>query len=139
MDKKLGGMIVCKRYPSQVSKDKHKAKAIGSNVHGGEDALLHEHGVPYVNGVKDIEENHATRDTSGNLVLFLGTGNVQKDPQYQTRAELAEFFPVKGSPKGARVEFTAHKEVVNMVSRPSRVGKDLLLARHGVFGETHSV
>mmetsp|Transcript_29423 Transcript_29423/g.61300 ORF Transcript_29423/g.61300 Transcript_29423/m.61300 type:complete len:582 (-) Transcript_29423:761-2506(-) len=139
VDEKLGRVVVGKGDPRQVTKDQHEAKAVRGDVHGGEDALFHEHRIPDVDGVEEVEQDHAAGDASGQLPLFLGTGHVQEDPEYQAGAKLTEFLPIEGPAQGARVEFPSHEKIVDVVPRSPGVRENPLGSRHRILPEARNV
>lgn len=118
---------VDKGHPDQVANREHETKAIGGDVHGGEDGRLHEKRISDVPEVEGADERHAIGDAAVQLdILVARTADVKESPENQTGSKLVERFDVKVA--DARVELTADEPVVQHVARITTKSEQLALA-----------
>lgn len=107
---------VGKGNPAQVTKQQHKAKAVGGNIHGRQDGFFLVEGIPDVDPLKEVDQQHGTRHEACRDKLLVCRSSVEENPSNQARTQFTKLLPIKVAVTDARIQFPADEKVVTEIS-----------------------
>mmetsp|Transcript_18439 Transcript_18439/g.69773 ORF Transcript_18439/g.69773 Transcript_18439/m.69773 type:complete len:394 (-) Transcript_18439:86-1267(-) len=112
---------VGERHPGEVAEGQHEPKAVRGDVHRRQNRPLVVLGVPDVQPLKHIDEDHGRGDVSEPLILLERAAQIEHRPSDQAWPKLAKLLEIKIA--NARVQLAADEEVVDHIVRLASLGE----------------